>query len=476
MPKREPVLARCAPTSKDHRVLELAAAEAKLERSIEKAYLVLTLGRQRICTAWAQRAPDGLFIWASGDEVWEFFMAGSKQPDEVIRAEVFVEEKTPGAARPDNRSKRRTGHFEVDLVTLSKKESQSQRLVSHFFTPSKATESICSVGKMKLTLVASWVRKGTQTELRKCTKEVRKMVDEVLVEAEQAAVEGQREEPLQPVRLRPKVSQWKRAEPVEDLDDDQRRGLKQELSMEQWASRELWEQRCEAPEQFEMLVPPQELLGEQLVSWRKRLHETKKRSPQSLQRTRSHPPKLGKARWERPPVLGPDAEEKLAKSATWQTSTQGSTTVASPDPGINTSLPSSLGLEALLEDTLNMANAKTGILCDDGTSEVSRFLRQHRHLPQAQQVLSSLPSRPLRCFRAEVRKALREAHGTFAAICKALDGGHGVIAFDDFKDEVLRVGVHFPLDSDLHHFWQSLSLDGRCISVEELKQFLLQKT
>eukprot|EP00913_Durusdinium_trenchii_P016736 g15732.t1 len=157
-----------------------------------------------------RRAPDGLFIWASGDEVWEFFMAGSKQPDEVIRAEVFVEEKTPGAARPDNRSKRRTGHFEVDL------ESQSQRLVSHFFTPSKATESICSVGKMKLTLVASWVRKGTQTELRKCTKEVRKMVDEVLVEAEQAAVEGQREEPLQPVRLRPKVSQWKRAEPVED--------------------------------------------------------------------------------------------------------------------------------------------------------------------------------------------------------------------------------------------------------------------
>lgn len=33
--------------------------------------------------------------------------------------------------------------------------------------------------------------------------------------------------------------------------------------------------RCEAPEQFEMLVPPQELLGEQLVSWRKRHHRTR---------------------------------------------------------------------------------------------------------------------------------------------------------------------------------------------------------
>lgn len=69
MGRRQPVLARplksvlsrtqmagkrCAASSKAHGVLRLHSLEAKLEKSIRKAYLVLTLRRKSIATAWAE--------------------------------------------------------------------------------------------------------------------------------------------------------------------------------------------------------------------------------------------------------------------------------------------------------------------------------------------------------------------------------------------------------------------------------------
>eukprot|EP00435_Cladocopium_sp_Y103_P067674 s1002_g30.t1 len=54
---------RCAPSSKEHGVLKILAVEAKLDRSVERAFLVLTLQRprfRRLSTGWAQPADSGV--------------------------------------------------------------------------------------------------------------------------------------------------------------------------------------------------------------------------------------------------------------------------------------------------------------------------------------------------------------------------------------------------------------------------------
>eukprot|EP00435_Cladocopium_sp_Y103_P008212 s4365_g2.t1 len=121
------------------------------------------------------RAPDGLLIWSSGDEVWEWLIPGSKPPEEVIYAEVFVDASEPSRGCLDSPSSKRLGHFEVDLIAFENKEDElPQRLVSHFFTPAEAGDAnACFVGKVRLSLQVSWECRGGHgvRELRRQTRE-----------------------------------------------------------------------------------------------------------------------------------------------------------------------------------------------------------------------------------------------------------------------------------------------------------------
>lgn len=498
--KREPLLARCAPSSKEHGVLKILAVEAKLDRSVERAFLVLTLQRprfRRLSTGWAQRAPDGLLIWSSGDEVWEWLIPGSKPPEEVIYAEVFVEASEESRGCLDSPSSKRLGHFEVDLVAFEHKEDElPQRLVSHFFTPAEAGDAnACFVGKMRLSLQVSWECRGGHgvRELRRQTREVNQLVDEVLQEERLEICDdpGRTEKVAEQLQSERAESRYKAALRQQQKFQEERRSepLKQELSMTQWVSRALWEERCGCKTMEEML-PPQELLAEQLIWWRKRLHEVETQRSTLNHRMRSQSPRMSKTRNQRH-RLGPsctallpgDVREEVhvtspgeislgAFSRSWEcdkVSHCGTSSVTAT--GAHLPFSPSLGLEALLDHKTRPGPDQGLDFCKDGTSEVSRFLRQHRGLPEAQQLLSSVPSRPLYRLRAQVIQVLERHYGNLPCILDAFEsyGANGV-TFKIFQREVMKVGDLGPADIDC--LWYSLSPDGRCVSIDKLGEFL----
>eukprot|EP00435_Cladocopium_sp_Y103_P005625 s4365_g1.t2 len=85
--------------------------------------------------------------------------------------------------------------------------------------------------------------------------------------------------------------------------------LKKELSMTQWVSRALWEERC-GSKTMEEILPPQELLAEQLIWWRNRLHEVEKQRSTVNHRMRSQSPRMSKTRNQRH-RLGPSCTALL---------------------------------------------------------------------------------------------------------------------------------------------------------------------
>lgn len=496
--KREPLLARCAPSSKEHGVLKILAVEAKLNRSVERAFLVLTLQRprfRRLSTGWAQRAPDGLLIWSSGDEAWEWLIPGSKPPEEVIYAEVFVEASEPSRGCLDSPSSKRLGHFEVDLVAFEHKEDElPQRLVSHFFTPAEAGDAnACFVGKLRLSLQVSWECRGGHgvRELRRQTREVNQLVDEVLQEERLEICDAPEatEDVAEQLQSERAESRYKAALRQQQKFQEERRSepLKKELSMTQWVSRALWEERCGCKTMEEML-PPQELLAEQLIWWRKRLHEVAKQQSTLNHRMRSQSPRMSKTRNQRHRlgpsctalpgdvllpevhVTSPSEVSPGAFSPSWECDKVSHCGNSSVTTTGHQSSPS-LGLQALLDHKMRPGPDQGWDFCNDGTSEVSRFLRQHRGLPEAQQLLSSLPSRPLHRLRAQVIQVLERHYGNLPCILDAFEsyGANGV-TFKIFQREVMRVGDLGPADID--RLWYSLSPDGRWVSIDKLGEFL----
>lgn len=234
------------------------------------------------------------------------------------------------------------------------------------------------------------------------------------------------------------------------------------ISMTQWASKELWDQRCgdESLEEEEMLCPPQELLAEQLIYWKKRLHEVEKKCSTRKQR-RPSSPRRSTTRLERH-RLGPCV-------AILPDQVEVHSTRASTESLLGDRRSYSLGLEALLE---NRRSPRGLDPFEDRTSEVSRFLRQHRGLPEAQQLLSSLPTRPLHRLRAIAIEALEGQYGSVEGILHAFHS-YGAVNFQTFQHEVMRVSDLS--NADVERLWYSLSPVGRCISMDQLGEFLVHR-
>ncbi|OLQ02063.1 hypothetical protein AK812_SmicGene15137 [Symbiodinium microadriaticum] len=222
--------------------------------------------------------------------------------------------------------------------------------------------------------------------------------------------------------------------------------MKKELSMLQWESHQFWEERCADCGWTAGKKPQQSpaLLTEQLRSFHQRLHDADRRSwcfssrplptelrsgtPKSRRRRLGRSPSEGdahaqvnksggcedgagtepsstpKAKVSSLKVLrsksavredgagtGPSSTLKVlgSKSGCPQNGAGASTEPALPPKAVSFAPQPGKGKPALPQ-LLNLASQSSQRALDC-TSEVSRFLRQHRHLPQARRVLDLLP-------------------------------------------------------------------------------------
>jgi len=411
---RRSLLSKYTPALGDHGLLQIWDVEARLGRH-EGAYLVLSLRSNRIVTSWTQPDEDGVHAWSSGDQAWEWTFGGSKVPQEAIRAEVFASPNggdiEPGAVR---RRGEMLGFFDIDLCAVNSRVEESQRLESYAFIPCGAKGlDPKKVRNWRLSVIVRWeARTGPVATAARRGKELRRLLDPLL-----------QVKPASPVSmdldgLSPDVAPAVRKPGRPPKQDCLRcRQLKKELTMQQWESHQLWEEQCGSCGWAATNTGDADsLLAEDLIGYYKRLHDVAQCNwsfPRSLPKSprfstsRRHRHRLGRSQsqgelQERADVpsgsrkAGLIALQSGIVAGTWPSGER-------PTSALHQETGSERGA-ARMPSLPPFASVKED--AEDWTSEVSRFLRQNRHVSQARTIFQRLPCSAARAV--ETWRGLRQ--------------------------------------------------------------------